>query len=79
MGRDEQIRLFEGLINSEVSWNQPEEMTDQVSSEMSLDQHVQLIREDMRDLLMIVGIQISLPFAQEEAEVCVAGVATTAE
>jgi hypothetical protein len=28
VGRDEQMRLFEGLINSEVSWNQPEELTE---------------------------------------------------
>jgi hypothetical protein len=36
--------------------------------------------EDLRNLLMIGGIQIFLPFAQEEAEICVADVeAATAE
>jgi hypothetical protein len=53
VGRDEQ-----------VSWNQPEELTEQmrlseglINSEVSLDQHVQLTKEeDMRDLLMIGGI-----------------------
>jgi hypothetical protein len=40
---------------------------------VSLDQHVQLTKEeDLRDLLMIGGIQIFLPFGQGEAEVCVA-------
>jgi hypothetical protein len=81
VGRDEQMRLSVGLINSEVSWNQPEELTEQVSSEMNLDQQMQLTEEeDMRDLLMIGGIKVFLPLAQEEAEVCVAyGVATTIE
>jgi predicted esterase len=77
VGRDEQM-----------SWNQPEELTEQmrlseglINSEMDLDQHVQLTEEeDLRDLLMIGGIQIFLPFSQEEAEVCVAyGATTTAE
>jgi hypothetical protein len=64
VGRDEQMRLSEGLINSE----------------MSLDQHEQLREEeDMRDLLMIGGIKVLLPFTQEEAEVCVADEATTIE
>jgi hypothetical protein len=58
------MRLSEGLINSE----------------MSLDQHVQLIEEeDLRDLLMIGGIGVFLPFAQEEAEVCIADATTTEE
>jgi hypothetical protein len=38
VGRDEKMRLFECLINSEVSLNQPEELTEQVSSKMDLDQ-----------------------------------------
>jgi hypothetical protein len=29
VGRDEQMRLSEGLINSEVSLNQPEELTEE--------------------------------------------------
>jgi hypothetical protein len=61
VGRDKQMRLSEGLINSEVS----------------LDQQMQLTEEeDLRNLLMIGGIQIFLPFAQEEAEICVADAAT---
>ena len=52
VGRDEQMGLSEGLINSE----------------MDLDQQVQLTEEeDLKDLLMIGGIQIFLPFSQEEA------------
>jgi hypothetical protein len=61
VGRDKQMRLSEGLINSEVSLNQPEELTEE---------------EDLRSLLMIGGIQIFLPFSQEEAEICVADAAT---
>jgi hypothetical protein len=68
VGRDEQM-----------SWNQPEKLTEQMSSEMSLDQQVQLTKEeDLRDLLMIGGIGIFLPLSLEEAEVCIAD-ATTAE
>ena len=56
VGKDNQMRLSEGPINSEVS----------------LDQQMQLMKEeDLRSLLMIGGIQIFLPFAQEEAEICV--------
>jgi hypothetical protein len=67
VGRDEQ-----------VSFDQPEELTEQMSSEMSLDQHVQLTKEeDLRDLLMIGGIKVFLPFSQEEAEICVSDAATT--
>jgi hypothetical protein len=41
---------------------------------------VQLIEEeDMRGLLMIGGIEVFLPFARGEAEVCVADGATTTE
>jgi hypothetical protein len=62
VGRDKQMRLSEGLINSEVS----------------LDQQMQLTEEeDQRNLLMIGGIQIFLPFSQGEAEICVADAATT--
>jgi hypothetical protein len=64
VGRDDQMRLSEGLINS---W-------------MDLDQQVQLTEEeDLRDLLMIGGIQVFLPFAQEEAEFCIADAATVEE
>jgi hypothetical protein len=61
-----------------VSWNQPEELTEQVSSEMDLDQQIQLTEEEeWRNLLMMGGIEIFLPFSQEEVENCVADAATT--
>jgi hypothetical protein len=60
----EKMRLFEGLINSN----------------MNLDHHVQLTKEEDQDnILMIGGIGVFLPFAKEEAKICVAGVATTEE
>jgi hypothetical protein len=62
VGRDEQMRLLEGLINSE----------------MSLDQQVQLTKEeDLKSHMMIGGIGVFLPLSQEEAEICVAGTTTT--
>ena len=74
------MRLSEGLINSEMSWNQPGELTEQMSSKVSLDQQVQLTKEeDLRDLLMIGGIGIFLPLSLEEAEVCIADAETTEE
>jgi hypothetical protein len=69
VGRDEQM-IFD----------QPEEMTEQMSSEMDLDQQMQLKREeDRRNLLMIGGIQIFLPFSRGEAKICVADATTTEE
>jgi hypothetical protein len=69
VGRDEQM-----------SWNQPKKLTEQMSSEMSLDQQVQLTKEeDLRDLLMIGGIGVFLPLSLEEAEVCIADAATAEE
>jgi hypothetical protein len=62
-----------------MSFDQPEELTEQVSSKVSLDQHVQLIEEEDQDLLMIGGIGLFLPFTQEEAKVCVADDAAAAE
>jgi hypothetical protein len=51
-----------------------------MSSEMNLDQHVQLTgEEDQDNILMIGGIGVSLPFSQEEAEFCVADGAETVE
>jgi hypothetical protein len=51
--RDEKMRLSVGLMNSEMSWNQPEELTDQmrlsrglINLEMNLDQQVQLTEEE---------------------------------
>jgi hypothetical protein len=47
---------------------------------MNLDQQVQLTEEeDQDDLLMIGGIGVFLPCAQEEAEICVADGATAEE
>jgi hypothetical protein len=74
----EQIPYCQVGRDEQMSWNQPEELTEQVSSEMDLDQQVQLTEEeDLRNLLMIGGIEIFLPLAQEEAEICVADAATT--
>jgi hypothetical protein len=98
------MRLSEGLMNSEVSQNQPEELTEQMSSGMDLDQQMQLTEDedscgfsshvnedddklktftirggDLRSLMMIGGIEIFLPLAQEEAEIWVADAATTEE
>jgi hypothetical protein len=71
----ESIPYFHVGRDEKVSWNEPEELTEQmrlseglVNSEMSLDQHVSLTEEkDLRDLLMIGGIGVFLPFAREEA------------
>jgi hypothetical protein len=58
------MRLSVGLINSEVSWNQPGELTELVSSKLNSDQQMQLTEvKDQDDLLMIGGIQIFLPCA----------------
>jgi hypothetical protein len=62
VGRDEKMRLSEGLINSEVSLDQQMHLTEE---------------EDLRSLLMIGGIQIFLPFGQEEEKIYVADAATT--
>jgi hypothetical protein len=70
------MRLSVGLVNSEVSWNQPGELTEQ----KNLDQQMQLTEvKDQDDLLMIGGIGIFLPCAQEEAESCIAGATTVEE
>jgi hypothetical protein len=61
VGRDEQ-----------VNFDQPEELTEQMrlskglmNSEMGLDQHVQLTKEEDQDnILMIGGIGVFLPFSQ---------------
>jgi hypothetical protein len=73
VGRDEHT---ESLIKSEVSWNQPGELTRQVH----LDQQVQLTEvKDQDDLLMIGGIGMFLPCAQEEEKIHVVDGATTEE
>jgi hypothetical protein len=44
-----------------------------VSSKIDLDQHLQLTKEEDQDnILMIGGIGVFLPCAQEEAKICVA-------
>jgi len=74
------MRLSEGLVNSEMSWNHPEELTEQVGSRIDFDQQVQMTEGgDQDDILMIGGIELFLPCAQEEAESCVAGEATAEE
>jgi hypothetical protein len=65
--------------------DQPEELTeaDETVSLMNsenLDQQMQLTEEEhQNDILMIGGISIFLPCAQEEAENCIAGAATAEE
>jgi hypothetical protein len=72
------MRLSVGLINSEVSWDQPGGMIELVSSKLNLDQQMQLTEvKDQDDLLMIGGIGIFLPCAQEDAEKCVTDDAAT--
>jgi hypothetical protein len=80
VGRDEQIRPSVGLSNSEVSWNQLRELTEQVGSRMNVDQQMQLTEEEgQNDILMVGGIQVFLPSAQEGAENSVADIAAAAE
>ena len=62
--RDEHMRLSKGLINLEVSLNQPEEMIEE---------------EDQMSLLMIGGIQVFLPHSLGEAEIFVAYAAKISE
>jgi hypothetical protein len=68
VGRDEQRNL-----------DQPEELTEQMSSQR--DQQVQLteVKEHQGDILMIGGIRLFLPSAQEEAENSVVHAATAGE
>jgi len=57
-------------MNSEVSLNHPEELTEKMSLDLDLDQQVQLTEEeDQANLLMIGGIQIFLPHSLEEVEI----------
>jgi hypothetical protein len=81
VGRDEQLRPSVGLNNSEMSWNQPGELAKQEGSKVNMDQQVQLIevKEHQDDILMIGGIQLFLPSAQEEAKISVINVATAEE
>jgi hypothetical protein len=59
------MRLFEGLMNLEVGWIHPKELIEQMSSQG--DQQMWLTEEDLSHV-MIGGISIFLPFAQEEAK-----------
>jgi hypothetical protein len=54
---------------------------DRAGEVKNLDQQVQLTEreEDQDDILMIGGIGVFLPCAQEEAEICVADGATAEE
>jgi hypothetical protein len=55
VSRDKQMRLFESLINSGVSSNQPEELTEQVSSEMDLYKPEKLTKEEYQANLQMIG------------------------
>jgi hypothetical protein len=64
VGRDKQMDCLEShKLRGELE--SARELTEQMSSEMSLDQHVQLTKEeeDQDNLLMIGGIEIFLPLA----------------
>jgi hypothetical protein len=85
MGID--MRLSKSLMDLEVSLNQPEELIEKmrlskglINLEVSLDQQMQLTKEeDLRNILMIGGIHIFLPFSQGEAKVYVADEVATTE
>jgi hypothetical protein len=71
-----------------VSWNQPEELTEQMRlsdrshkfrGEFRSADAADRREEDQDGILMIGGIGIFLPFAQEEAENCIADAATAEE
>jgi hypothetical protein len=58
------IPYFQVGRDEQVSFDQPEEMTEQMSSKVSLDQHVQLTEEEDQDnIMMIGGIGLFLPLA----------------
>jgi hypothetical protein len=81
------IPYFQVGRGEQVNLDQPEKLTEKmrlseglINSEMNLDQHVQLTKEEDQDnILMIGGIGVFLPFAQEEAKIGVANAATVAE
>jgi hypothetical protein len=80
------MRLSKSLINSEMDLDQQIQLTEDEDS-CGFPSHVNeddgnlktfTIREDdMRTLIMIGGIEIFLPLAQEEAEICVVDATTT--
>jgi hypothetical protein len=61
VGTGKEVRLFESLMNSELSSYQPEELME---------------REDQRNLLIIGGIEIFLPLRSVGDKTCVADAAT---
>jgi hypothetical protein len=66
------IPYFQVGRDEQVSWNQPEELTEQMSSELDLDQQMQLIEEENQNIiLMIGGIETFLPLNPGEAKLCV--------
>jgi hypothetical protein len=74
------IPYFQVGRDEQMSWNQPEELTEHmrlseglINLEIKLDQHVQLTKEEDQDnIMMIGGVGVFLPLAQEESEICVA-------
>jgi hypothetical protein len=77
VGKGEQMRLSESLMNSGMSLDQREELTENMSSEVSSYQQGQLIeKEDQKSILMIGGIKVFLPSSQVEAREDVVGAAT---
>jgi hypothetical protein len=78
VGKGEQMRLNESIMNSGMSLDQREELTEKMSSKVSSYQHGQLIeKEDQKSILMIGGIRIFLPSRQNKAREDVVGAATT--
>jgi hypothetical protein len=78
VGKGEKMRLPESLMNSGMSLDQREELTEKMSSEVSSYQQGQLIeKEDQKSILMIGGIKVFLPYSPVEASVCVANATTT--
>jgi hypothetical protein len=77
VGKGEQMRLSESLMNSEVSSDQREELTEKMNSEVSSYQRGELMeKEDQKSILMIGGIEIFLPLRSVEVRACVAEGAT---
>jgi hypothetical protein len=68
VGRDEQRNL-----------GQPEVLTEQMRSQRDQQVHLTEVKEHQGDILMIGGIQLFLPSAQEEAETSVENTATAGE
>jgi hypothetical protein len=77
VGKGEQMRLSKSLMNSKMSLDQQEELTEKMSSEVSSYQQGQLIeKEDHKSIMMIGGIKVFLPYSPVGASVCVTNAAT---